>query len=282
MELTGIDKTNRLYFEPLLFLGTTDPEEIQILAGVIEEGSPAAAAALGVDLTRKTGRIVSIYTRPDMRRRKAGAMLMEALFKLAGAYSLNRMECFFTEGMNGLLPFLEAQGFRTGEKQKAEGYRMADLIKKKRIRSILRMNLPVTVRNLESIKQQQRDFLTEKLKQEGYGRLPENLDEELSVVVLKDGMPCAALLCSLEEGEKPKIRIQLVVSFAKSLTVLMGLMAEWMNIMMAQFGTEADLGFYAANPKVSAVLARLAKPTSGQQVCYAQKDIDSYIRKAGD
>ena len=97
MELTGIDSTNKSYFEPLLFLNGVDSDETLFLLGVIHADSPVAAAAFGIDMKRRVGRIVSIYTRPDMRRKKAANMLMGSIDTLAKHYRLVRMECFYTE-----------------------------------------------------------------------------------------------------------------------------------------------------------------------------------------
>ena len=150
---------------------------------------------------------------------------------------------------------------------------MSDLLKKKRVRSILRRDLPVSVIDLKSTGRKQRNFLLQKLKEGDFGQLPDNLDEELSVVALNTDMPCAALLCSLEEGKKTRVKVQLLVSFANSPVVLMGLVVEWMNKLVDHFGTDADLSFYAANPKVLTLLERIAKPIDGQQLYYGEMSL---------
>ena len=270
MELTGIDKTNRSYFEPLLFLNGADPEEIQILAGVIEGGSPVAAAALGVDESQKTGRIVSIYARPDMRRKKAGSMLMQALHTLSKEYGLTRMECFYTDGMAGLDPFLRAHGFMTYGKRRSESYRLGDLLVLERVRAVRQGKSPVPVLDLKSANLFQKKLLNETLVQEGYGPLPKDLDEELTMAAYDEDSG-AVILCSVDEGEKPRVMIRLLASFTNSPIMMIGLMIEWLNKVEARFGQDAILSFYAVSPKISAFMGSLGTPKEGQQAFYGEK-----------
>ena len=273
MELTGIDETNRSWFEPLLFLDGADPDEIQILAGMIEDGSPAAAAALGVDKSRRIGRILSIYTRPDLRRRKAASRLMEALDTLARQYDLSRLECFYTDSMTGLDPFLRARGFTTyGEKQ-VESYRLADLLASKKIRIRMEEAASVVVKSLGQLEQEQRTLLSRMLEQEEYGSLPADLDEELSLAAFADGEPYALILSSVGEDERPRVLVRLLASFVYSVSAAMSLMTEWLSMVSARFGTEADISFYAVNPGVSSFLEalELPPPRLEERVRYAEK-----------
>ena len=273
MELTGIDDTNRAYFEPLLFLGGADPKEIQILAGVIDGGSPVAAAAFGVDKLRSTGRIVSIYTRPDMRRNKAGSMLMQSLFALAGYYHLSRMECFYTDGIVGMDPFLRAHGFETFGKRRAERYQVGSLLAMKSVRARLMKGGAVPVIDLKSATPIQKSTLIKKMKREDYGPLPEDTDEELSLIALEGGVPSAVILCSADEAPKPMVAVHLLLSFEESTLVVIDLLTEWLNVIVARFGSNATISFYATEPKVSSFLHSIAVPQPGQMMRYGEKDL---------
>ena len=273
MELTGIDKTNQSYFEPLLFLDGADPGEIQILAGVIHGGSPVAAAALGVDLARKTGRIVSIYTRPDMRRQKAGTMLMKSLEILSRQYKLDRMECFFTEKMKGLDPFLRAYGFMTGRKKSSESCRMSDLLSNKRIRFMMNEKQSIRVRDFGAIERQQINVLNNMLAEDGYSPIGQDFDKELSLVAFLEGEPSAVILCSADHSGKPEVVVRLLASFAKSPIVIPELLAAWLNVMTAAYGTDATIRFYSVNPGISSFVRSLAALEQGQYVWYGEKSI---------
>lgn len=274
MELTGIDSTNKSYFEPLLFLNGVDSDETLFLLGVIHADSPVAAAAFGIDMKRRVGRIVSIYTRPDMRRKKAANMLMGSIDTLAKHYRLVRMECFYTENMTGLDIFFQRKGFETYKKNSTESFDISDLLSSKPIQQMLDNRKPSTaIQKIEMIEGHQKNALAKKLESNGYGSNSQGFDDDISMVILNKDDCNAAILCSANSSEKPIITVQLLVSFSDNPSVTMRLLIEWLDLIMKRYGEETQIDFYSVNPSVTSFVHSISTPKPGVHVYYGEKSV---------
>jgi N-acetylglutamate synthase-like GNAT family acetyltransferase len=274
MELTGINSTNQSYFDPLLFLDGEESDDVLILLGVIHAESPVAAAAFSIDVKGKVGRIVSIYTRPDMRRKKAATMLMNSIDVLAKHYKLLRMECYYTDNMNGLDAFFKARKFDTHQKNNVESVGVSDLLSNKPIQQMLNNKKPSSsVQKIGLIETNQKEALRKKIESNGYGSVGKGIDEDISMVALPRDECTAAILCSAETLETIIVTVMLLVSFTDNPSVTMGLLIEWIDLIVKQYGEEAQIDFYSVNPSVTSFIHSLATPKADVHVMYGEKSI---------
>ncbi|MBR1629897.1 MAG: hypothetical protein IJ679_11645, partial [Lachnospiraceae bacterium] len=170
-------------------------------------------------------------------------------------------------------PFLRAHRFLTGRKKSSESCRMSDLLSDKRIRSLMNEKQTIRVCDFGKVERQQIQVLDKMLREGGYGSIGQDFDKELSLVAFLDGEPSAVILCSADHSGKPGVAVRLLASFAKSPVVVLELLAAWMNVMTAAFGTDATIRFYSVNPSVSSFVRSFVVSEPGPYVLYGEKSM---------
>lgn len=257
MTITRIDKTNRAFFDALLFEAAerTGPHILRL--GVIDDGVACGAAAFA--LNGVTAELISIFVVPGSRRRGAGRALLEAFFSLVWGTGLSSLSVtYLPEPQDGLSDFFAEMGFALFAGSPAYTVSYAEAKRSDRLQTYLaKADTTGRVISFAEFSGVQTHEFDRVLRTYG-AALPEvavgSFSRELSCAFFRKGEITAALLCA-ECGER--LNIDFLFSRANSAGPTLALVA-WLAARIEARGHEPEkIAFLAANPIVPAIADEL-------------------------
>lgn len=270
MILTGIDDTNRSFFQPILFVSDLEEKEELIEAGVICDKLPVACGAIAIDAETKLARLISIYTLENYRRQGAAKMVLNALCKAAKAINVPRLDAYFTDEMDGISQLLKSFDFEVTKKGCQETYLLSDLIQNERVSSYLKKELSYDIKSFDILSEGEKKDVEKHLELHDFNVIYGEVEDSMSFVGYKNEKPTAVMLCSILKGEKKtSVMIDLVASFGMDVTALISLFTYGL-LTFEKAGVE-QLSFYAANPSISAFVERLTGGQKGKSIMNGTK-----------
>lgn len=264
MKLTGIDETNYDYFRPL-YLGESkeyNPSNT-IMAGVIDGGLPCALAVMEFDHKERTAEIVSVYTIEQSRRKGAASMALGALIKTAEALEADTITAFGTSEMKGLYEFLENEGFDMFSDAEEEIYPLSELLKKEKIKKYLARDFKKNFLTLSKL--ENKTELKRKLADFPGVYTDDELDDELSMVVLDEGGSVNAALFAEKRDNADTVTVDFAVSFSDNSLDIVALLVHFIKTI-SEHSDVKNIAFLPVNQSIDRFMREMTISTGGQKV----------------
>ena len=204
-------------------------------------------------------------------------MMLDAFEKAAAAAEMDRLECFYTDTMEGIPEFLQKEGYELWENGRAESYPISSIFSLKKVSAYLDRDPVCDVKPLKAMDAAEKKDLAEKMEEFEFGTIPADPDEELSCVALEDGEPVGVLFAHVEESGtlaqgKPVVTIDFLGSFSPYDSSTIELCLAVLEEAQADY-KDARLRFYAANQKVAEFVSGFLEAEYGERICYGVKTL---------
>ena len=135
MVITRINDTNKDLFDSMLFMENHTLGVPVIMVGVIENQTPAGAAAIEID--GEVGRIISIFIKEEYRKQGTGKAMIERFKNLGEALGVKYLEADFVPEEEGVKELLESENFILFRGNSYNYIMLDELVKSPRIKKII-------------------------------------------------------------------------------------------------------------------------------------------------